>query len=251
VSRFPPHDQTPAHALCREADARGVEAEDVVVCHERNRTVAIRIYRPLPHGNRLPTMIYAHGTGSGACEDADSAHELARALALGSGAAVALPEALTGLPEGPRAAVERCHAALAWTARHGHVRGLDSRRLAVGGDAAGADVAVALALLARRHGGPPLVAQLLLCPLLTTTLLGIEHLPPTLVVTAERDPLCDHGEAYAARLRTAGVKVIAVRYQGVGAGFMRPTPPLEPAHPTTAAIDQAARFLADTLGPSE
>jgi acetyl esterase len=43
--------------------------------------------------------------------------------------------------------------------------------------------------------------------------------PPAIVVTAEHDPLCDEGDAYAARLAAAGAATTLVRFSGQVHGF--------------------------------
>jgi acetyl esterase len=70
--------------------------------------------------------------------------------------------------------------------------------------------------------------------------------PPTLVITAEADVLRDEGEAYAARLRQAGVAVTAVRYQGTIHDFVMLNA-LADTHATRAAIAQAGATLRTAL----
>ena len=46
-------------------------------------------------------------------------------------------------------------------------------------------------------------------------------LPPTLVVTAGLDPLCDEGRAYAERLTEVGVDVRLIQYDRTIHGFLQ------------------------------
>jgi acetyl esterase/lipase len=66
------------------------------------------------------------------------------------------------------------------------------------------------------------------------------------VITAEADVRRDEGEAYANRLRDAGVAVTAVRYQGVIHDFVMLNA-LRETHAADAAIRQAIAFLSETL----
>ncbi|MFI6521351.1 alpha/beta hydrolase [Spirillospora sp. NPDC050679] len=81
---------------------------------------------------------------------------------------------------------------------------------------------------------------------LRATAEDLAGLPPALVIVAEADVLRDEGEAYAAKLREAGVPVTAVRYQGIIHDFVMLNA-LRDTHAAKAATRQAGEFLHDAL----
>jgi acetyl esterase len=75
-------------------------------------------------------------------------------------------------------------------------------------------------------------------PLRASSLAG---LPPALVITAGFDPLRDEGDAYAARLRDAGVTVDSVCFGGMIHGFAGMGKVLGSAHRAVTLIGDALR----------
>lgn len=81
---------------------------------------------------------------------------------------------------------------------------------------------------------------------LRATLEQLAGLPPTFLLVDEADVLRDEGEAYAARLRSAGVAVTTVRYDGITHDFMMLNP-LRHTRAARAAIAQAIAVLRDAF----
>jgi acetyl esterase len=165
AERAPFHAMTPAQA--RAAYAAGAEVLEpprAALARVEDITVAglpARRYAP-SHDDHLPALLYFHGGGFviGSLETHDS---LCRQFALRSGGAViALDYRLAPEHRFP-AAQNDAWAALQWLAEHGRAFGLDTRRLAVGGDSAGGTLAAVCAIDARDRG-LPLALQLLITP---------------------------------------------------------------------------------------
>jgi acetyl esterase len=73
---------------------------------------------------------------------------------------------------------------------------------------------------------------------------SLQGLPKTLVITAGYDPLRDEGEAYAEKLREAGVAVTLTRYEGMIHGFTRRFNLLDKAQ---TALEEVATAIRDLL----
>jgi len=250
--------------------------------------LAARLYAPEgegPHG----VLLFLHG-GGWVAGSLDSHDATCRALTNAAGCLVlSLDYRLAPEHKFP-AAPQDGMAALRWLAAHAAELGGDARRLAIGGDSAGGNLAAAVALMARDQGGPSLRLQLLVYPVTdhacdtpsyrdfgTGHLLTAEGmdwhwkhylpnaaagadplasplragdlrgLPPALVITAGFDPLRDEGEAYAHRLREAGVPTELVRYDGMVHAFFSLGHVMDDGR---AAVQRAGEALRRALAPA-
>jgi acetyl esterase len=233
--------------------------------------VRARHYRPVAEPR--PLLVFVHG-GMWILGDLESHDRLCRRIAHGAGVEIVAVD-YRRAPEHPwPAAVDDAIAAIRWAEG-----GLGGARapgpVAVGGDSAGGCIAALAALALRSDDEVVLAGQLLICP--NTDLTAIEDaeiraaahawmpktarladgdisplhardvdgLPPTVVVTAGDDALRAEGDAYAERLRTAGVPTVHRCEPGLRHGFVQGTDPDELAA-TDRLIADVARALAVT-----
>jgi acetyl esterase len=249
--------------------------------------IPVRVYVPTADPGPRPVLVYFHG-GGWVIGDLETHDGTVRALAAASGVTVVSVDYRLA-PEHPfPAAVDDCLAAVRWVADPGNATALDidPRRMAVGGDSAGGNLAAVVAQQLR--DGPAVQFQLLVYPVtdvrlshpsidqnadgylltkadmvwfrehyvgdhgwtdpLVSPLLATDEavrgVAPALVITAEYDPLRDEGEAYAERLRTAGVAAAATRYEGMIHGFFSMGDMIPEGK---AAVDEAAEALRTAL----
>ena len=156
---FPPlYEQTPERA--RQAYRMGVGAmtapprdlarvEDFTIPGPAG-AIPARLWAPSTNPG-LPVFLYLHGGGF-VVGGIDTCESMCRDIAHHSGAAVVAIDYRLAPEHKYPAGLEDCMAALAWLHGHGGQLGLDTRRMAVGGDSAGGTLASVLALHARDLG---------------------------------------------------------------------------------------------------
>jgi acetyl esterase len=127
-----------------------------------------RHYAPAEPGGPHPLLVYFHGGGF-VVGDLDTHDVPCRALCQRSGAHV-LSVAYRLAPEHPfPAAVDDAVAAYDWARANAARLGADARRVAVGGDSAGANLTAVVTQLAKQAGKPLPALQLLLYPAVDRT----------------------------------------------------------------------------------
>ncbi len=219
--------------------------------------IPIRVYTP-DAPTPAPALVYFHGGGWVVC-NLDTHDVISTAIAHRAGAVVVSVDYRLAPEHKFPAAVVDCYAATRWVASNAQQLGIDPKRIAVGGDSAGGNLAAVVSLKSRDENGPAIASQVMVypvtdlssfdtpsyqefaegyeltkpemvwfrdhylqkmedaldphaSPLLAKDLRG---LPPALIITAECDPLRDEGEAYAKRLKEAGVQVTYTCYDGM------------------------------------
>ncbi|MBP8231834.1 MAG: alpha/beta hydrolase [Rhizorhabdus sp.] len=125
--------------------------------------VPARIYRRAEAAGPEPVLLFFHGGGYIAC--GISSHErLCSRLARRAECAIVSVDYRLAPEHVFPAAVDDALAALRWLGEHGGKHGLDTDRIAVGGDSAGGSLATVAAIRSRDEGGPAIRHQLLFYP---------------------------------------------------------------------------------------
>lgn len=194
-----------------EADRAGAEPREPVAAVVDLRidveggAIPARAYRPA--AGPLGAIVYLHG-GGWLLGSVDSHDVPCRALANAAGAVVVS----VGYRRGPErrfpTAARDAYAATRWVAEHAGELVVDPARLAVAGDSAGGNLAIAATLLARDAGHPALAFQLLVYPVTTTDLdTGFDAAWEGVVLY--RDELRWHQDNYLATAADRGAPLVS------------------------------------------
>lgn len=173
-SPLPPYYSVPAFVARRlYRDMRGTLSPEAPAVAEARLLLApgpagpvpLRGYRPagIAPQEILPALMYFHG-GGWVIGDLDTHDVLCRQLANGARCAVFSVDYRLAPEAAFPAALEDCIAATRYVAAQAGALAVDPKRLAVGGDSAGGNLAAVVSITARDEGGPALAYQLLVYP---------------------------------------------------------------------------------------
>jgi acetyl esterase len=135
--------------------------------------VPVRIYWPNEEGVR-PALVYFHGGGH-VIGNLDTHDTIARNLCGGSELVVVAVDYRLAPEHKFPAAVDDAWAAYTWVRTQGAALGIDTSRLAVGGDSAGANLAAVVAIMARDAGHANIALQVLIYPVTDYHLSGASY----------------------------------------------------------------------------
>ncbi|MFI2713804.1 alpha/beta hydrolase [Micromonospora sp. NPDC018662] len=144
----------------RRGGAFTVEERDVPGAHAR-----LLVCRPTGPRPPVAALYWVHGGGMVLGHNREGADEFLDWAERFRLVVVSVEYRLA--PETPHPGpVEDCWAGLQWLVEHGAELGVPPARIVVAGVSAGGGIAAALALMARDRGGPTMLGQLLICPML-------------------------------------------------------------------------------------
>ncbi|CAI0833550.1 alpha/beta hydrolase [Serratia quinivorans] len=154
-------------ALQGESELSG-GVRDGQVTADDGHQIAIRAYWPVgaAMGKPMPAMLYAHGGGW--CLGSLALYDRpCQALANATGRLILSVDYRLAPEHSYPRPLEDVYQALCGVVDRADEWGIDTSRIAVGGDSAGGNLAAAVALLARDRDGPGIEHQLLLYPALS------------------------------------------------------------------------------------
>lgn len=145
-----------------EVDLSGIDEKEREIVADGHE-LTLHLVRPSDNRERLPFFVFIHG-GGWVLGDYPTHKRLVRDLVVESGAAAVFVD-YTPSPEAkyPQA-VKEIYAAVKWAAENDEELNLDRHRMAVVGNSAGGNMALATALLAKKWHTPALRALVLLWP---------------------------------------------------------------------------------------
>jgi acetyl esterase len=148
-----------------KVDEQSVDCEDCSVRRSDGTSFAVRIYRPKGIARPAPAIVFFHGGGF---MIGDLEFEHGRCLKWAADASSIVISCDYRLSPENRypAAVDDCYDCLLWTADRAGDIGIDLGRIAVSGSSCGGGLAAATALRSRDEGGPSIIFQALIYPVL-------------------------------------------------------------------------------------